>query len=69
MAYWIKEATEHAGAKNGGGAWMRRVDAKLQSNKARRRNERRFIDQEEQDSRSPFVFDRFEVLADDDVVQ
>lgn len=28
--------TEHSGAKNGGGAWMRRVEAKAKSKKLRR---------------------------------
>ena len=36
MAYGRRIKTEHAGGKNGGGAWMRRVDAKLYSRKARR---------------------------------
>lgn len=36
MAYGRKMKTEHTGAKNGGGAWMRRIDAKLYSRKARR---------------------------------
>ncbi len=32
----MKIKTEHNGAKNGGGAWMKRADAKKFSNKARR---------------------------------
>jgi hypothetical protein len=28
--------TEHNGAKNGGGAWMKRADAKKNSNRVRR---------------------------------
>lgn len=32
----MKIKTEHAGAKNGGGYYGRRADAKRQSNKARR---------------------------------
>jgi hypothetical protein len=43
MAYEIKAATEHAGAKNGGGAWMPRQDAKTQSKKARRENGKRIV--------------------------
>jgi hypothetical protein len=35
--------TEHSGAKNGGGAWMKREDAKRQSNKARRSNDRKEV--------------------------
>jgi hypothetical protein len=35
MAYG-RIKTEHTGAKNGGGAWMRRVDAKQYSRKRRR---------------------------------
>ena len=35
------EKTEHNGAKNGGGAWMRRVDAKRLSKIARRQNDKR----------------------------
>lgn len=31
-----KIKTEHNGAKNGGGAWMRRADAKKISKRARR---------------------------------
>jgi hypothetical protein len=35
-------ATEHSGAKHGNGAyWGRKADAKAQSNKARRSNDRR----------------------------
>ena len=36
MAYGRRMKTEHTGAKNGGGAWMYRVDAKKYSRKARR---------------------------------
>lgn len=33
--------TEHAGAKNGGGAWDKRTEAKRVSRKLRRRADRR----------------------------
>lgn len=33
--------TEHAGAKNGGGAWMTRAEAKLASNRRRRADEKK----------------------------
>lgn len=36
MALGRKTKTEHAGAKNGGGYWGRRVDAKMISKKKRR---------------------------------
>jgi len=37
-------ATEHSGAKHGSGAyWGRKVDAKRESNKARRTNDRKEI--------------------------
>jgi hypothetical protein len=39
--------TEHNGAKNGGGAWCKRVDAKLASRKRRRRNSKAIIRQEQ----------------------
>lgn len=35
--------TEHAGAKNGGGYWGRRLDAKRISRKARRMNDKKII--------------------------
>lgn len=35
--------TEHAGAKNGGGAWMRRAEAKRASRKRRRTNEKDIV--------------------------
>jgi len=40
MAYGIVK-TEHAGAKRGRGAWMRKREAKRESNKARRAADRR----------------------------
>lgn len=39
MAHSIKKS-EHNGAKNGGGAWMKRIDAKKESNKVRRANDK-----------------------------
>lgn len=39
-----KFRTEHSGAKNGGGAWETREDAKLISSSMRRRNDREAID-------------------------
>ena len=41
MAYGRRLKADHAGAKNGGGAWMKRVDAKKYSKKARRRNDKK----------------------------
>lgn len=41
MAYGRRIKTEHTGAKNGGGAWMRRVDAKLYARKARRARDKK----------------------------
>jgi hypothetical protein len=38
-----KLKTEHAGAKNGGGAWDTRYNAKRASRKARRSNGKRLI--------------------------
>lgn len=35
--------TEHAGAKNGGGAWMTRAEAKLASNRRRRETEKKLV--------------------------
>jgi len=35
--------TEHAGAKNGGGYWGPRIDAKKRSRKARRQNDKREV--------------------------
>lgn len=35
--------TEHAGAKNGGGAWMTRAEAKLVSNRRRRADEKKLV--------------------------
>lgn len=43
MAYERKLKTEHAGAKNGGGYWGHRNDAKRFSRKARRRREREML--------------------------
>ncbi len=37
---WKDEKTEHAGAKNGGGFWGRRAEAKSRSKKRRRRLDR-----------------------------
>lgn len=42
MANEIKK-TEHNGAKNGGGAWMARAEAKKQSKRARRLNGKRVV--------------------------
>jgi hypothetical protein len=39
VAYEVKK-TEHAGAKNGGGYWGTRADAKKGSKKARRANDK-----------------------------
>lgn len=39
MAYG-RIKTEHAGAKNGGGAWMTRAEAKLAAKRKRRQAER-----------------------------
>ncbi len=39
MGYEVKK-TEHSGAKNGGGFWGTRADAKEESNQARRVNDR-----------------------------
>lgn len=41
MGYERQIKPEHAGAKNGGGAWMTRAEAKKQSKKLRRRADRR----------------------------
>jgi hypothetical protein len=38
--------SEHAGPKNGGGAWMARAEAKRQSNRRRRLNDRRLAERE-----------------------
>jgi hypothetical protein len=35
--------TEHAGAKNGGGAWMSRAETKLAYNRKRRAAEKRLV--------------------------
>lgn len=40
MAFRIVK-TEHNGAKNGGGAWMTRREAKTMSNRRRRQNDKR----------------------------
>jgi hypothetical protein len=40
-----KIKTEHAGAKNGGGAWMTRLEAKKVSKKLRRTNGKKAIRQ------------------------
>jgi hypothetical protein len=42
VAYNIVK-TEHSGAKRAKGAWMRKADAKRQSNRARRQNDRRAV--------------------------
>jgi len=42
MAY-ERIKTEHAGAKNGGGAWMTRAEAKLVSKRKRRQADKRAI--------------------------
>lgn len=52
MAYERKFKTEHAGAKNRGGYWGRRADAKSMSRKVRRRRERREIREALPDKRS-----------------
>jgi hypothetical protein len=39
MSLGKKLKTEHAGAKNGGGYWGKRVDAKTKSKKLRRRRD------------------------------
>lgn len=39
----MKIKTEHAGAKNGGGAWEPREEVKRVSRKLRRANDRRLI--------------------------
>ena len=40
MANAIRKS-EHNGAKNGGGAWMKRHEAKEQSNRVRRENDKK----------------------------
>ncbi len=40
MAYNVVR-TEHSGAKNGGGYWGKRAEAKKQSAKARRENDKK----------------------------
>lgn len=40
MAYGQRVKTEHAGAKNGGGMWCKRNEAKTVSRKIRRRRDR-----------------------------
>lgn len=52
MAYERKLKTEHGGAKNRGGYWGRRADAKSMSRKVRRRRERREIREALPDKRS-----------------
>jgi hypothetical protein len=42
MAY-ERIKTEHAGAKNGGGAWMTRTEAKQASKRKRRQADKRVI--------------------------
>jgi hypothetical protein len=42
MAY-ERIKTEHAGAKNGGGAWMTRAEAKRASKRKRRQADKRVI--------------------------
>ncbi len=41
MAQQKRLKTEHAGAKNGGGYWGTRAEAKRKSNKVRRREDQR----------------------------
>jgi hypothetical protein len=43
MAYDNRIKTEHSGAKNGGGYWGTRAEAKKASNKIRRRNAKKEI--------------------------
>jgi hypothetical protein len=38
--------TEHAGAKNGGGYWGTRLEAKTMSKKTRRKNAKKMIERE-----------------------
>lgn len=47
MAYRASK-TEHSGAKHGGGAYMgRKKDAKLHSNKKRRQNDKKILNDEQ----------------------
>jgi len=46
MGLWRKTKTDHSGAKNGGGHWGRRVEAKAISRKHRRVNGKIIIRQE-----------------------
>lgn len=43
MAYGAKWLKDHNGAKNGGGAWMKREDAKAFTKKVRRANDKRAV--------------------------
>ena len=43
MANGIRKS-EHNGAKNGGGAWMKREDAKHQSNRVRREDDKVLVE-------------------------
>ncbi|MGE0632280.1 MAG: hypothetical protein AB7O96_07720 [Pseudobdellovibrionaceae bacterium] len=61
--------TEHSGAKNGGGHWGPREEAKARSTRARRANSKEIIKNERQDlsklvGKSPACFNLFEDLAD-----
>jgi len=44
-----KLKTEHNGAKNGGGAWTRRADAKAESKSLRRANDKKEVENEGQE--------------------
>ena len=44
MAYNVRR-TEHAGAKNGGGHWGRRTEAKVGSNHSRRQADKDLVQQ------------------------
>lgn len=43
MSYGNCTKTEHAGAKNGGGYWGKRIDAKLYSRRRRRQQDKRAV--------------------------
>jgi hypothetical protein len=51
MAY-ERIKTEHAGAKNGGGAWMTRAEAKRASKRKRRQADKRVIAESRRSHRS-----------------
>lgn len=46
MSHQRKTKTEHSGAKNGGGYWGSREEAKKTSNKTRRANDKKIIQSE-----------------------